>query len=87
MTITPAQVRAARALIDWTTGRLASRANISSESLRQFERGWVDLNSTEINALRCALEATGVELIDGDEPGVKLRRVANGAGTPRLRRW
>jgi transcriptional regulator with XRE-family HTH domain len=73
MKITPAQVRAGRALIDWSTTRLASRANTSSYTLRLFERGKVDLSAPQIDAIRQALEAAGVEFTDGEKPGVRLR--------------
>jgi transcriptional regulator with XRE-family HTH domain len=73
MKITPAQVRAGRALIDWSTTRLASRANTSSYTLRLFERRKVDLSAPQIDAIRQALEAAGVEFTDGEKPGVRLR--------------
>jgi DNA-binding XRE family transcriptional regulator len=37
--MTPAQCRAARALLDWTQNDLARSAEVGSVTLRQFERG------------------------------------------------
>ena len=72
--LTPAQIRAARAMLDLTQGELASRAGISKAGLINIERGQSDPKVSTLGAIRRALEAAGVEFTDGDEPGVKLRK-------------
>jgi transcriptional regulator with XRE-family HTH domain len=73
MTITPALVRAARALLGWSQKELGRRSNVSKSVIAAFEtrkrlpgRGGVD-------DLRRTLEGAGIEFVDG-EPGVRLRK-------------
>lgn len=69
--MTPAQCRAARALLDWSQQRLADRASVSVTTLRNFERGASDLLRNKLAAIRAALLAEGIELLDGE--GVRRR--------------
>ena len=71
---TPAQIRAARALLGWTQAELAAKAGISATSLNNLERSAVDPKLSTVNAIRKALEESGVVFNDGDEPGVRLRK-------------
>jgi transcriptional regulator with XRE-family HTH domain len=71
--VTPAQCRAARALLDWTQGDLAVAAQVGVVTLRQFERGVSQPRRAILSALRRALEEAGVRFIDrGGGPGVRL---------------
>ena len=71
--MTPAQCRAARALLDWTQEDLARRAQVGVVTLRQFERGVSQPRRAILAALRRALEVAGVRFIDrGGGPGVRL---------------
>jgi DNA-binding XRE family transcriptional regulator len=68
-----AQIRAARALLDWTQPDLASAANVGLVTLKRFEFG----HSKPIHAVKSsivrALEAQGIEFIhDGKKAGVFL---------------
>jgi transcriptional regulator with XRE-family HTH domain len=72
--ITPEQSRAARALIRWTQTELAAASNLSMSTIRDFERGQRVPTVNNLAAIRRALEHAGVEILDGDEPGVKKRR-------------
>jgi transcriptional regulator with XRE-family HTH domain len=72
--ITPEQSRAARALIGWTQTELAAASNLSMSTIRDFERGQRVPTVNNLAAIRRALEEAGIELLDGDEPGVKLRK-------------
>ena len=78
--MTPAQSRAARALIDWSQDRLAEQSGVSVTAIRNFERGATTPVRNNLAALRAALEAAGVILIasNGDGPGVRLRKDAEG---------
>jgi DNA-binding XRE family transcriptional regulator len=72
---TPAQCRAARALLDWTQEDLARSAGVSAVSIRAFERGGVMRESNRTRLLNALVDA-GVEFIDenGGGPGVRLRK-------------
>jgi transcriptional regulator with XRE-family HTH domain len=72
--MTPAQCRAARALLDWSQGDLARRSDVAARTVRTFETGLREISEAKLEALQTALEKGGVEFTNGDEPGVKLRR-------------
>ena len=69
MALTPAQCRAARALLDWTQDDLAERAEVSRGTIRGFEGGQHALQRSTAAAVRRALEAGGVLLVEADEGG------------------
>ena len=71
--MTPAQCRAARGLLDWTISDLARAADVSPNTVSQFERGNRHPNRHTLRAMREALEHHGVTFTNGHEPGVKLR--------------
>ena len=65
--ITPAQIRAARALIVWKQTDLASASGISEMSIKNIERGATDPRASTLLAIQMALEGAGVLFVD---PGV-----------------
>ena len=72
--MTPAQCRAARALLNWSQLQLAGRASVSVTTVRNFERGASGMMRNNLAALRAVLQAEGIELLDGDEgEGVRRR--------------
>ncbi|MBS0984065.1 helix-turn-helix transcriptional regulator [Gluconobacter cerinus] len=73
--IAPAQLRAARALVDWSREELAAKANTTTRTLARLEAGETIPRATTITAIRKALEAAGVEFIpqNGGGPGVRLK--------------
>lgn len=73
--ITPAQIRAARALIAWKQTQLATAAGLSEMSVKNIERGTTDPRVSTMLAIQSALESAGVMFIDqnGNGPGVRLR--------------
>ncbi len=75
MTITPEQCRAARALLNWSQPDLAEAVGITRETVTNFERAATKPHRSNLEAIRAALEAGGVEFIDrnGGGPGVRLR--------------
>jgi transcriptional regulator with XRE-family HTH domain len=77
-TITPAQSRAARGLLDWSQTELASRSNLSESTIRDFEKGRRVPSLNNLAAVRRAFEAAGVEFTNGNQPGVRLKAVASG---------
>ena len=72
--MTPDQSRAARGLLDWSQAELAARSNLSESTIRDFEKGRRIPSINNLAAVRRALEAAGVQFIDGDRPGVRLTR-------------
>lgn len=65
------QIKAARALLDWTQEELAAAANLSKPSINTLERRIANPKMDTLNAIQRALEKAGVEFTDG--PGVKLQ--------------
>jgi len=72
--MTPAQCRAARALLNWTQPKLAEKAALGLSTVVDFERERRDVSPSSVAAIRAALE-THVEFIDpnGGGAGVRLR--------------
>jgi transcriptional regulator with XRE-family HTH domain len=79
--ITPAQSRAARGLVEWSQSDLALRADLAESTIRSFEKGRRPLTMKNLAGVRHALEAAGVQFIDGNGggPGVRL---SSGAAPP-----
>jgi transcriptional regulator with XRE-family HTH domain len=75
MILLPVQCRMARAALGFGVRELAAAAKVSIDTVARFERG-DELKERTIDALQRALEAAGVEFTNGDQPGVRLTRVA-----------
>jgi len=80
MSLTAAQLRAARALLDWTQPKLAEAAKLSVPTIRRMESDRGPSASTEANvdAVRRALEKGGVLFLGPQESaeggaGVRLK--------------
>jgi transcriptional regulator with XRE-family HTH domain len=71
--MSPAQCRAARALLDWSQSELAGAAKVGLSTVVDFERERRAVSDSATAAICSALEAAGVEFTNGGEPGVKLR--------------
>lgn len=76
MSISPAQCRAARALIDLDQNNLAAAAFVSRGVIIDFEKGKRTPGTNNLAAIRMALESAGVIFIDenGEGRGVRLRK-------------
>ena len=74
--LSPAQCRAARALLDMTQPSLAEHAGLGLSTIVDFERARRPIPSDTAQAIRRALEKLGVEFIDenGGGAGVRLRK-------------
>lgn len=74
------QLRAARALLRWTHKELAEKASqfepVSVDALRKWEatNGPIRGINTKVDAVVKVLEAAGVELLNSDAPGARLRK-------------
>jgi transcriptional regulator with XRE-family HTH domain len=71
--ITPAQLRAARGLVDWSRDQLANAAGTTTRTLARFESGETSPRATTLSAIRTALETAGVEFIPENNGGVGVR--------------
>ena len=69
---TPAQCRAARALLGITRDELARQSGVSKRAIAAFEAGESQLMRLNHEAVRQTLERAGVQFTDGE--GVKRRR-------------
>jgi len=74
--ITGPQIRAARAMLRWSPGNLASYSKLPLETIRRAEssNGEAPLTMAHENAIRSAFQAAGVEFTNGEAPGVRMRR-------------
>jgi transcriptional regulator with XRE-family HTH domain len=74
--ILPSQVRAARALLDWSREHLSAQAGVPLRTLDRMESGIGTPQRRTLAAIRAALEAAGVEFIaeNGGGAGVRLRK-------------
>jgi len=71
----PAQCRAARALLRWTQGQLAQHATVARKTVADFELGNRTLHRRTRLDITVALEAAGVEFIwEADGEGVRFAR-------------
>jgi transcriptional regulator with XRE-family HTH domain len=80
MNLTAAQLRAARALLDWTQPKLAKAAKLSVPTIRRMEsdRGPSASTDANVEAVRRALEEGGVVFLGPQESaeggaGVRLK--------------
>lgn len=74
-----AQIRAARALLDWSQDRLAAEAEVGRATVGDFERGARQPIRLSLKAMKAALESAGIVFLwsaDGGE-GVMVHRRSN----------
>ncbi len=67
-----AQIRAARALLNWSQGDLAERAGISKQSVNRIENGSMDARFSTMTALNDAIRGAGVEMGEDSSGTVRL---------------
>lgn len=73
MSVSPAQCRAARALIGWSQDQLATASKVAKATIANFEAGKRAPYDRTLDDIRSSLEAAGVEFSNGDQPGVRLK--------------
>jgi transcriptional regulator with XRE-family HTH domain len=69
----PAQSRMARAALKLSVRELAKMAQVATGTIVRLEAGET-LQPRTIDVIRHALEKAGVVFINGDEPGVRLKK-------------
>jgi transcriptional regulator with XRE-family HTH domain len=73
MTISPAQVKAARRLLGWSQDVLGGKVGLSKTSVALFEKGGRRPAALNVTVIRKVLESAGVEFTAG-EAGVRLAK-------------
>jgi transcriptional regulator with XRE-family HTH domain len=71
--VKPAQVRMARAALNWSLQQLADASGVHRNTISNFETGRYAGEAEKIAAMQRALEAAGVEFTNGGEPGVRMK--------------
>ena len=64
-TLTPAQTRAARALLGWSQTELARRASVATSTVADFERGQRSPVTNNLEALKSAFEKEEITFLPG----------------------
>lgn len=69
------QLRAARVLLGWDQAKLAKAARVSIGTIRRMESfdGTINSQTGTLYKVQVALERGGIEFLDDDRPGVRLR--------------
>jgi transcriptional regulator with XRE-family HTH domain len=71
--MTPAQCKAARALLGWSQVKLSRNARVAYTTLADFERGARQPQPDNLAKMRTALERAGIQFLDGKRPGVRMK--------------
>jgi transcriptional regulator with XRE-family HTH domain len=74
MEIKPSQCRAARGLLNWTVKTLAENARLGEATITRFETGKAAPNRATLTVIRLAFEKAGIEFLNNDAPGVRMRK-------------
>jgi transcriptional regulator with XRE-family HTH domain len=72
MSFTPAQCRAARALLNWSQADLAKESSVATKTIADFEREERRPYDRTLADIRAALESAGIEFTNGEAPGVRM---------------
>ena len=75
----PAQVRMARAALNWTLADLSRAAGVHRNTISNFETGRYGGSEEALKAIRNALESAGIIFVpeNGAGPGVRLAKRSN----------
>jgi uncharacterized protein (DUF433 family)/transcriptional regulator with XRE-family HTH domain len=84
-TVIPPQVRAARALLDWSQKQLAERAGVAVTTVRDMEEGKRADTAASGEVIE-ALRNEGIEFVPGNESGGPGVRLASDRGPNLVRR-
>ena len=71
--VNAAQVRMARAGLDWSLEDLAQASGVNRNMIASYERGIFAGEPATLQKIRQALEKAGVEFLDGETPGVRVK--------------
>lgn len=71
MSITTAQIRGARGILNWSQSDLAERTGISATSIGSIENGQTSPRASTMTQIRRAFESSGIEFLPGS--GIRLK--------------
>ena len=76
--ITPAQIRAARALLGWNQIQLAAAAGLTEITIKDLERGLANPRPSTLDRIQQAFDEAGVVFFEAGEvkeggPGLRLK--------------
>ena len=71
--LTPAQCRAARALLNWSQEDLVARSKITKKTIADFERGVTQPRSQTLHQIVAAFHAVGIEFLNEKGAGVRIK--------------
>ncbi|MEJ0049981.1 MAG: helix-turn-helix domain-containing protein [Methylovirgula sp.] len=75
--LTPAQIRAARALLNLSQDELAEASGLARQSIKNIERGVTDPRLSTAMMIKTTLEKAGVQFLEANDsavgPGVALK--------------
>jgi transcriptional regulator with XRE-family HTH domain len=74
MAVTSAQVRMARAALNWTVRDLARATGLHRNTISNIEVGRYAGDPESLRAIEKVFSRAGVEFTNGDQPGVRLRK-------------
>ena len=72
MPLSPAQCRAARALLNWSQENLVAHSKITKKTIADFERGATRPRAQTLAQITAAFQAAGIEFLNTNRPGVRL---------------
>ena len=74
---TARQIKAARALLGWNQPNLAEASGVSLQTIKRMELSAdrVSGHARNVYAVLDAFEHAGIEFLNGDAPGVRLRKL------------
>jgi hypothetical protein len=80
--ITGLQIKAARGFLRWRAEDLAKHSKLGVATIRRAEAvdGPVKMTPANIETIIRTLEAAGIELTNGDAPGVRMKAGKRGRG-------
>jgi transcriptional regulator with XRE-family HTH domain len=73
--ITGRQLKAARALVGWEQTELARKSGVAISTVRRMEsfEGEIGSRTSTLSLIKKSLEKAGVEFLNDDRPGVRMR--------------
>lgn len=72
--ITAEQCRAARALLKWTQGELAGKADLALSTIKDFEAERRTPHAPNLAEIERVFVAAGIEFTNGDAPGLRRHK-------------
>jgi DNA-binding XRE family transcriptional regulator len=73
--ITAEQCRAARALLKWTQGEFAEKADLALSTIKDFEAERRTPHAPNLAEIERVFAAAGIEITNGDAPGVRRHKL------------